>query len=388
MPDCLRNGVNNNLTILYISGDSSLGGSTASLYNLINGLRNVATPIVLFAEEGIGVNFFREHGIECYVVPFQNLSLLRPNRLCNNWLHLWRWHYIKKIRKDIKCALKVRRLLSGKKIDIVHTNTSINDIGIVLARFFHAKHVWHVREFLDVDFHMTIYRGIPHLRRLVNRADARIAISSAIKEHWKLRDKCTWIINDAVRSEDEAIYIPVKEKYVLFCSYYLTEFKGTRMAIIAFAKSEAWGNGFRLKLVGLCDEVFYQSLIETARTYHVDEYIDFIDNQSDVKSLFSRASAFLMTSEYEGLGRVTAEAMFYGCPVIARATGGTVDLVKNGETGWLFSTVEECAQLINKVCSEDQTEIISKAQDFAVHNMSEEVYVPQVLEVYKTILEK
>ncbi|MBR4565114.1 MAG: glycosyltransferase [Paludibacteraceae bacterium] len=378
--------MNNRLTILYIAGDSSLGGSTASLYNLINGLQNVVTPIVLFAEEGVGVDFYRERGIDCYVVPFLNLSLLRSNRFCDIWLHLWRWHYIKKVRQDVKCVWDVRHLLSGRKIDIVHTNTSINDIGIMLARLFHAKHVWHIREFLDIDFHMTIYRGIPHLRKLVNRADARIAISSAIKEHWKLRNKNTWIINDAVRCKNDAIYIPAKEKYVLFCSYYLTEAKGARSAIIAFAESGVWKNDFRLKLVGSCDKAFYQSLIKTARMYHVEEYVDVINNQSDVKSLFSKASAFLMTSENEGLGRVTAEAMFYGCPVIARATGGTLDLIKHGETGWLFNSIEECSRLIKKVCKEDQTEIISRAQDFAIHNLSEEVYAPKILEVYQNVL--
>ena len=64
-----------------------------------------------------------------------------------------------------------------------------------------------------------------------------------------------------------------------------------------------------------------------------------------------------MTSEFEALGRVTAEAMFYGCPVIAHATGGTLDLVKDGETGYLYNTIDECAELIRKVCPENQEKV-------------------------------
>lgn len=35
-----------------------------------------------------------------------------------------------------------------------------------------------------------------------------------------------------------------------------------------------------------------------------------------------------MTSVNEGLGRVTIEAMFYGCLVVARHTGGTLEFLK------------------------------------------------------------
>lgn len=375
-------------TILYIAVDPSMGGSTASLYNLIDAMRDEVHPIVLFREEGIGVDYYIEHGIECYIYPFLNLTRFQENKLKNVWHHPWRWHYIKKLRMDYACCKYVQDILKDHKIDIVHTNTSVNDIGIKLAKMLRAKHVWHVREFIDLDFHFEIYKGTPRLRNLINQADARIAISSAIKEHWRMPDLNTFVINDAVRSCNDVCYLPTKEKYILFSSYFLTEAKGTRRVIQAFAHSGVAEKGYYLRLMGNCDERYKESLIDTAKECQILQHIEFIPCQTDVKPWFEHATAYIMASENEGLGRVTAEAMFYGCPVIAHATGGTLDLVKDGETGYLYRTLEECAQLIRKVCSEPQEALILRAQKFAVDNLSQEVYGPKIMEVYNQVLSK
>ena len=375
-------------TILYVAIDSTMAGSTASLYNLIDAIKEDVNAIVLFREEGVGVDFFREHGIECHIYPFLKLYELKTNRLVSVWQHPWRWHYIKKIRFDYGCVRFVRKILNGRNIDIVHSNTSPNDIGVLLSRKIHAKHVWHVREFCDLHFHFDIYKGIPRLRKLINQADVRIAISTAIKEHWLMPDKSTFVINDAVRSRNDVCYIPTKEKYILFSSYFLTEAKGTRTAIMAFAKSGMAKEGYRLKLMGNCTDEYHDSLCETAQQHGILDCIDFVPCQTDVKPYFVHATAYIMASENEGLGRVTAEAMFYGCPVIAHATGGTLDLVKDGETGYLFNTVNECAQLIRKVCSEPQKSIILQAQNFAVNNLSQEVYGPKIMKVYNKVLKE
>lgn len=374
------------ITVLYIAIDSTLGGSTASLYNLIDSVKDYVNPIVLFREDGVGVDFYRQQGIECYVYPFVNLSAFYENNLLDVWQHPWRWHYIKKWRIDRACVKFVQKVLQGRKIDIVHTNTSPNDIGARLAKVFHAKHIWHVRECLDVHSKMHIYRGMPHHIHKVNEADARIAISNFVAQHWQMTQQNTWIINDAIRSKKDICYLPQKEKTILFCSYYLTEYKGARRVISAFAQSGVSKQGFRLILIGNCDNEYHQSLLETAIELGVMEAIDFIPCQSDIKPYFSRATAYIMASEFEGLGRVTAEAMLFGCPVIAHATGGTLDLVKDGETGYLYNTVDECAALIKKVCSENQEPLILRAQEFAINNLSQEVYGPKIMEVYHRVL--
>lgn len=376
------------IRVLYICIDPSLGGSTASLYNMIDGIRDNVEPIVIFPERGVGYEHFVERGIECHIYPFIKLYELRNNTLLDTWKHPWRWHYIKKARFDYGCLRFVKKILAGRKIDIVHTNTSPNDVGVLLSRKLHAKHIWHVREFCDLDFHFDIYKGIPRLRNLINHADARIAISSAVKKHWQMPEENTWVINNAIRKKSDACYIQEKEKYLLLSSYNLTDSKGARLAIKAFGLSGMSKVGYRLKLMGNCSDEYKEVLSKTASEYKILDSVDFVACQKDVKPYFAKASAYIMASECEALGRVTAEAMFYGCPLIAHATGGTLDLVKNGETGYLFNTVDECAELIKQVCETPQKELIIRAQEFAVKNLSQEVYGPKVMNVYKSVLDR
>ena len=123
-----------------------------------------------------------------------------------------------------------------------------------------------------------------------------------------------------------------------------------------------------------------------AESYGCAEYVDFIPVQEDVKPFFAQAKAYIKPSVNEGMGRTTAEAMFFGCPVIAHASGGTLDLVRDGETGYLFNTVEECAELMRKVCIADQEEMILRAQEFVKVNLSIDNYGKKLLEVYNSVL--
>ncbi len=376
--------MNKRPNILYICPDESLGGSTRSLLNLILSIKDKIQPIVLLPSPNVAYDEFRRNDIETIVHPF--IKLYQRYSWKNVLLHPWRVFLIRFLRQDIACARYVKKYLDGRKIDIVHSNYSPIYTGYVLAKILKAKHICHVREFIDLDFNYNIYGGIPLLRWFINNADARVAITTAIKKHWQMPIQNTWVINNAILRKEEACYIPEKEKYILYSAYNMTERKGARTAIVAFAQSGMSKNGYILKLVGNCHEEYKSSLLQTLREYGMVNSVEFVPCQKDVKPFFSHATAYLMTSEFEALGRVTAEAMFYGCPVIAHATGGTLDLVKDGETGYLYDTIDDCANLIQKVCAESQERLILQAQDFAINNLSQEIYGPKIMNVYNKVL--
>ena len=374
------------ITVLYVSIDPSLGGSVISLYSLIESVKDRVSPIVLFPEKGAGSDYFASKGIACLFHPFVKLYEFNANRLVDVWNHPWRWHRIKKLRIDFGCALYVKKALNGRKIDIVHTNTSPNNVGVYLSRILRAKHVWQVRECLDAHAQFPIYGGMPGLIEQINQADARIAISQYVRDHWKMVERNTFLIHDAVCHTNDAVYQYPKEKYVLFVSYYITEAKGARKAIMAFGQSRLCDEGFKLVFLGHCEMEYQVSLMDTAKKSQCDKAIEFASAQVDVKPFFINASALLMTSENEGFGRVTAEAMFYGCPVVAHASGGTLDIIEDGETGFLFSNTTECSDRLRKVCLTDQRQMCLKAQKFAAENFAVESYGSKVLKVYDSIL--
>ncbi len=56
----------------------------------------------------------------------------------------------------------------------------------------------------------------------------------------------------------------------------------------------------------------------------------------DLAAAYASADAFIFPSRTETLGLVLLEAMAAGCPVVAAASGGIVDIVTDGVNGYLF----------------------------------------------------
>ena len=147
------------ITVVYVCIDPTLGGSTISLFELIKSVKEFVYPIVLLPKKGLALDFFVQHGIESHIYPFINLYKFKRNRLADVCHHPWRWSPVKKWRSDRGCARFLKKKLNGREVDIVHTNTSPNDVGVYLSRYFRAKHVWHVRECLDAHAQFEMYGG-------------------------------------------------------------------------------------------------------------------------------------------------------------------------------------------------------------------------------------
>ena len=375
------------LSILFVcTDDACFAGSSRSLLNLIDALGTRIHPIVLFSNDGVVPQHFRQHGIECIIQPFPDI-MQRRKRLLTLLRHPKRSACYQFMKANRACAESVAKILHGRKIDFVHTNTSICAVGIALSKKLKAKHVWHVRELLDLHFSEPMLFGMPVLRKIVKcNSDARICISSAVSRHWHLTDRRSFVVWDAIRKAPDAGPM-AKEKYFLTCAYLFHDSKASDQTVLAFAKSNVANEGYVLRLVGNCTEEYKQKLLSIAAEYHCEESLVFEGYHDDVSSYFKNATAFLMCSQNEGLGRVTAEAMLFGCPVIAHASGGTLDLVKHRVTGYFFHTTDECATLINEVAHADQSNVIIEALKFAAENFTEERYADKMMDIYKQVVE-
>jgi len=63
--------------------------------------------------------------------------------------------------------------------------------------------------------------------------------------------------------------------------------------------------------------------------------VQFLGERKDVGDLIQCYDAFLLTSVIEGMPNVVMESQLLGVPVVATRAGGTVDLIRDGETGLL-----------------------------------------------------
>lgn len=373
--------------VLYLCHDPHLiGGSLLSAKNLIHAVsaNGEVKATVLIAECGVASRYLEEQGIEVFVCRFENN--VRHPRL---WVHCL--HFLPKLLRNAivnrRCLSRLHEHFGATGFDIVHTNTSLITFGMQVARSFGARHVWHLREFQDIDFNLTPFLGWRHLRRQIAESDAAIAISQAIFEHWRLDSHknavCLW---DAVCRKDDVRLVLPKRPYFLLCAALLNHAKGVDTAIRAFAQSELASQGYKLRLTGRiegdADRKFIDDLIAANGLQDSVELPGFC---SDIRETVSQATAFLMCSQNEGLGRVTVEAMFYGCPVIARRSGGTLDFIRDGETGLLFDTDEACARLMQAMAERSPLEMVQRAQQFAIGHFSEEGYGLRILQLYRTL---
>ncbi len=93
-----------------------------------------------------------------------------------------------------------------------------------------------------------------------------------------------------------------------------------------------------VKKLGLCDRVL------------------FLGSVDDLPKWFANCRVVALASWQEGLPLVLAEAMAAGCAVVASATPGTTDIVRDGENGWLFSqgAAESAAKVLWLALTDNQ----------------------------------
>lgn len=374
--------------VVYVTDIPNWGGSTLSLKDMLPSIGEYINPIVLVYAKGEVYEYLISQEIEVHVVPYDfNYLVTKNNVFLRIFQYAYRYlkHWIL-LKRGLHDALQI---LINREIDIVHSNTSAIDFGYYLARKLHVKHVWHVREMLPLFNNARILGGVRSLKKQMEDSDKLIFISNACRDFWDINcdENIKTVIGDAVKSKADTVYNKEKKKYILFCSQALTAFKGADVAIMTFGKSSLPKRGYRLKMIGSCDLGYKEELTQIARKLNVEGYVDYLGQMEshEIRSYMRDATAFIQPSKMEGLGRVAIEACFYGCPVIARNCGGTLDFVEDGKTGFLWNTEEECISLIEKVSIEDNEDLILKAQKYVAEKYSIEGYAPQILEVYNTL---
>ena len=89
----------------------------------------------------------------------------------------------------------------------------------------------------------------------------------------------------------------------------------------------------RFWIVG--EGVLRERLEARVRRLGIEGAVTLMGHQSDVAAIMAACDVFVMPSLGEGVSNVLLEAMALGKPVVATRVGGTPELVRDGETGWL-----------------------------------------------------
>lgn len=167
------NNKRKNLRILFVSHSSEIGGAEKSLVELLKGLSN--------------------RGVECHVAVPASGSLSRELNslsILNYIVYLpWCADGEKKYDKDRvaeieKSSLELMELARKIKPDLIYSNSSVIFQGAIASRMLGIKHVWHIREFGELDYGIDYCLPINKRAEFVfENSDKIIFISKALADY-------------------------------------------------------------------------------------------------------------------------------------------------------------------------------------------------------------
>lgn len=376
------------MKILIIGHEQNLNGATRSLLNIADSMlsRGHCVYVLTAYHEG---DFFRE-------LKKRNVTVLSESfyKWCEGkrgrrgWIRkllLWRLRWNRVNRKTAK---KVAAYAIREKIDIIHSNTSVINIGGLISRYSGIRHVWHIREFADLDYHMFPLISKSRYYSFMNRyTDRFICVSNAVAEHYSLLDgkKKTVIYNGI---DPNAIAVREKrreeEQVRILISGTVTPAKGQDEAVQACAELFSQGiDRFELLIAGAGK--FYFDIPEA-----IKDRVKLLGYVDQIGLLLGTVDIQLVCSRAEAFGRVTAEAMMAGIPVIGSNTGGTPELIQDGVTGFLFEkgNSRELAEKIKLLMEDDdRRERMGKAaREYARRHFTIERCADEIEGLYKSLM--
>jgi glycosyltransferase involved in cell wall biosynthesis len=103
-------------------------------------------------------------------------------------------------------------------------------------------------------------------------------------------------------------------------------------------------------------DTYYQQLQAQIARLGLEKHVYFRGFRANPAVFYQAIDVFVLASSNETYGMVTLEALAAGVPVVAVATGGTVELVQHESTGLLYPLrdVAACASAIRRTFDEPE----------------------------------
>lgn len=260
---------------------------------------------------------------------------------------LWIPRLIARRMVNAIASRQLARQLNG--FDLVHSNSSVIDIGARAARLAGLPHIYHFREYSG----LKDMRYYPSKKRFYQTITHAICITQGVQEDHQLTHNAE-VIYDCIFNEAFNNSQPTTNSHAyLFFAGRLEQNKGIEDLLEAYAKSDQTRP---LLVAGAALEDGYRKKLEDkTKQLNIQTKVQFLGSRNDVPELMAAASATIVPSYSEGFGRILPEAMFMHCLTIGRDTTGTKEQFDNGlrltgaEIGLRFTTTQELTELLNQV---------------------------------------
>jgi len=336
---------------VFHSSSDLYGASNSLVRSLISLTKKNFEPVLILSEPGPLSNLVGEMGIE---VRFIRLGVLRKKYF--NLLHIWNRLYY-----TIKAVIKIKKVLSSEKFDLVLTNTVVVISGAIAAKLSGVKHIWHVRE--TVVDPLLFKKFIIEL--LKSTGDSVFFVSEASRDNYLpwLEKKVLKVIYNGIDTDkfsdvhyDIKAEIGIPKETVLIVMVARVSFLKGQHYFLRIAKLLLSQNrNLHFAMVG---DVYpgNESIQDSLRKFIVENKlhrnVTELGFRSDVHCILGGSDVFVLPSiKPDSLPTTVLEAMAAGKPVVATNLGGSVEMLIDRETGFLVphddaEYAAKCIQLL------------------------------------------
>lgn len=370
--------------ILYINHPlSAISGAPISLLALLRNLnKEVFEPLVALPDSGHLFKLVSQLGVETVVIPQQKLKAKNP------------FPYLKTVFSLVSLVRK-------RHVNLIHSNMDIgNQYGVPAAKLTGIPIVCHTRNILGKR---------PFQRMFLNYSDVLIANSNAVaasySKYVSRLQKIKVIYNGADLNE----FSPSSTRRGMFRTRLgisedafiigniarICPEKGQHYLIDAMSEVTKKHSEVYAVIAGdtVIDDsaAFLMSLKKRVLEYGLTDKVIFIGFVENIIDLYADLDLVVLPSLCEPFGRVLIEAMSMEIPVIANRSGGPMEIVEDGQSGFLVDTsnTKTFADAIIRLLNDQPLckKMGKRGREIVEKKFSIQTNVRNIESVYKSLLD-
>lgn len=344
---------------------------------------------VLLPKHGGLEDNLRKNDIPCKILPYYKCGWYTSDKKqsiiakCKN--------IAKRIINHVSLN-KIVRIIKNEKFTLVHINALTDDIGARAAMKANIKYVWHIREFMEEDLGIR-FCNPEKAHREMNSAACMIAISEEVKKKFQpFVDKEIKVVYNGI--DVQRFY---KEREI-FNSDHITicmvgrilPQKGQMHLVEAVVM--LWEKGIRnikVQFIGTVrDKAYVEQMKHKIEVSNLNDHFEFIEFTQQVEDYYQKSDIVCVCSAKEAFGRVTVEGMASGALVVGADSGGTLELIQEGATGYFYhGDPESLAEVLQNIIEhrEEAGRVAKAGQKWAAEHFTAQNNAEGVLSVYNEI---
>lgn len=337
--------MNKKKKILFVEYFSFIGGGQVVLINLIKGLKKYYDVKVLLLNEGKLCDELKKLKVDYYLIK-------APRKV--KYRYFW---------TILPVVFKIYKYIKKIQPDLIYANCffAVKILAPVI-KLLKIKTIWHKHIIIDKKYNSYLASQIREYSKYVDKI---ICVSEAVRNSLINigvdKNKLEVIYNGIEKPELNVLKerkklrekLKVEEKFLIGSIGFFRENKGFEIFIRCAKELKSMIKNLKFILVGRSDtedESQEKRLRQLIKDLNLKE--DFIlPGYIEKYKILPAFDLFVLPSYAEPFGLITLEAMALGIPVVAFASGGTREIIKDGYNGFMVKEInfKSLAQKIKSI---------------------------------------